>query len=215
MRSPDPVPRRAAYSIAPVIAAFALAGCATHAPAASTACSARPPAGSAARYHFGDEQLVPDQMSARRILQMREAVSPATWTRTDFARHIVPLDDFLAGGPPRNGIPPLDRPRVVSAASASRYLRADEPVLAVSLGGHARAYPVRIMLWHEIANDVLDGDPIAVTYCPLCNSGIAFDRRVDGRTLSFGTLSSGSRWRPSPRASRSWVRHDPIHAVEL
>jgi hypothetical protein len=187
MRCTDAVAMRAGYTIARVTVALALAGCATHTAAVSIGCSARPPAGSGERYHFGDEQLVPDQMSAHLIVQMREAVSPAVWTRTDFSRHIVQLTDFLAGGPPPDGIPPLDHPRVVAAAAANRYLRGDEPVLAVALGGHARAYPIRIMLWHEIANDVLGGLPIAVTYCPLCNSGLAFDRRVDGRTLSFGT----------------------------
>ncbi len=82
---------------------------------------------------------------------------------------------------------PLDHPRVVSETAGSSVLRDDEPVLAVALGEHARAYPLRIMLWHEIANDVLDRRPIAVTYCPLCNSGEAFERRLDGRTLRLGT----------------------------
>ena len=126
-------------------------------------------------------------MSEHVIMQMREAVSRTVWTRTAFARHIVPLNDFLDGGPPPDGIPPLDHPRVVSETAGNGYLRGDEPVLAVAIGGRARAYPIRIMLWHEIADDVLDGRPIAVTYCPLCNSGVAFDRRVGRRTLWFGT----------------------------
>jgi hypothetical protein len=99
----------------------------------------------------------------------------------------VALNDFLPGGPPRYGIAPLDRPRVASDDAANRYLGKDEPVIAVALAGRARAYPIRIMLWHEIANDVLGGRPIAVTYCPLCNSGDVFERRLDGRTLRLGT----------------------------
>jgi hypothetical protein len=118
---------------------------------------------------------------------LRDRVSRKTWPRTDFARHLVGLNDFLPGGSPRDGIAPLDHPHVVSQAAAKRYLANDEPVLAVALGGRARAYPVRIMLWHEIANDVLARRPIAVTYCPLCSSGDVFERRLDGRTLRLGT----------------------------
>ncbi len=56
--------------------------------------------------------------------------------------------------------------------------------------GDARAYPLQILIWHEIANDVIGGVPVAVTFCPLCNTSIAFDRRVGGRTLSFGTTGN-------------------------
>jgi hypothetical protein len=99
-----------------------------------------------------------------------------------------------------------DHPRVVSAATASRYLQGDEPVLAVSVTGRARAYPIRIMIWHEVANDVLGGRPVLVTYCPLCNSGVAFDRLVGGRVLGFGTtgllrLSNLVMW---DRQTDSW-----------
>lgn len=108
------------------------------------------------------------------------------WT-TDFSRHSVPLSEFQPGGPPRDGIPPLDHPRIVAIAAGDRYLTPREPVIVVSAGGEARAYPERILVWHEIVNDTLGGQPIAVTYCPLCNSAIAFDRRRSGRTLTFGT----------------------------
>jgi hypothetical protein len=137
--------------------------------------------------HFGSSGLIPDTLSAHLVQQMRDRVSRGAWPRTDFSRHVVPLTDFLPGGPPRDGIPPLDRPRVVSAAAADRYLQGAEPVLAVAMAGRARAYPIRIMIWHEVANDVLAGRSILVTYCPLCNSGMAFDRRVNGRILRFGT----------------------------
>lgn len=108
------------------------------------------------------------------------------WT-TDFSRRSVALGEFASGGPPRDGIPPLDRPRVTDAAGGDRYLDAREPVLAAEVRGEARAYPLQIMVWHEIANDTLGGVPVAVTYCPLCNSGIVFDRRVDGAAMRFGT----------------------------
>jgi hypothetical protein len=115
--------------------------------------------------------------------------SRAGW-RTDFARHRVALDEIRSGGPPRDGIPPIDHPRPVDTRAAERFLSAREPVIAVEAGGYARAYPVRILVWHEIVNDRLGGRSIAVTYCPLCNSSLVFDRRVRGRELSFGTTGN-------------------------
>ncbi|MGD9734067.1 MAG: DUF3179 domain-containing protein [Solirubrobacterales bacterium] len=106
---------------------------------------------------------------------------------TDFSEHAVPLSQFDDGGPPRDGIPPIDHPKPVPPAAGDRFLSAREPVIAVRVGGAARAYPEQVLVWHEIVNDVLGGRPIAVTYCPLCNSALVFDRRVRGRTLSFGT----------------------------
>lgn len=125
-----------------------------------------------------------DQAGADRA-QAGHAQFPG-WT-TDFARASVSLKEFKSGGPPRDGIPPIDRPRFVAVADADRFLGAREPVIVVQSGRTARAYPVQILVWHEIVNDVLDGRPIAVTYCPLCNSALVFDRRVKGSTLRFGT----------------------------
>lgn len=106
---------------------------------------------------------------------------------TNFARHVVSLREFQPGGPPRDGIPPIDDPRIVSIAGGDRFLTPREPVIVVSVGGKTRAYPERILVWHEIVNDTLAGQPIAVTYCPLCNSAVAFDRRLGSKTLTFGT----------------------------
>jgi len=114
-------------------------------------------------------------------------VSTNGW-ETDFARHSVPLGEFISGGPPRDGIPPIDEPKPVPIAAADEWLDAREPVLVVEVGGQARAYPVQILVWHEIVNDRLGGRPIAVTYCPLCNSSLVFDREVEGvGLLRFGT----------------------------
>src|SRR5262249_1671449 len=85
-----------------------------------------------------------------------------------------------------DGIPAIDQPRFLRAAQVS-FLSANEPVLALQIGGDARAYPVQILIWHEIVNDTVDGVPVAVTYCPLCNSAIAYGRRAAGRVPSFGT----------------------------
>jgi len=118
------------------------------------------------------------------------SVSTAGW-ETDFSKHTVALDEFASGGPGKDGIPAIDEPRFVSTGEADPLLSDREPVAVVEVGrGRARAYPLRIMVWHEIVNDRIDGRPIAVTYCPLCNSTVAFDRRVDGRTLSFGTTGN-------------------------
>lgn len=106
---------------------------------------------------------------------------------TDFSQHNVELSEFASGGPGKDGIPAIDRPRFESLAAGDRFLEGREPVAAVELGGAAKAYPIRILVWHEIVNDRLGGRPIAMTYCPLCNSTVAFDRRLDGRLLDFGT----------------------------
>jgi len=99
---------------------------------------------------------------------------------------LIEPDELLAGGPPPDGIPAIDEPKFVRASSA-RFLEDDEPVLAVEVDGEARAYPVQIMTWHEIVNDTIAGRPVTVSYCPLCNSAIAYDRRLGDRVLDFGT----------------------------
>jgi hypothetical protein len=110
----------------------------------------------------------------------------AGWT-TNFDKHGVSLYEFRSGGPGKDGIPAIDHPSFVSTAEADRYLAPREAVAVVELGGVARAYPLQILVWHEIVNDEIAGQPVTVTYCPLCNSTVAFSREVDGRTLDFGT----------------------------
>lgn len=109
------------------------------------------------------------------------------WPRTDFAKRIVELSEIESGGPPKDGIPAIDNPRFVSVAQAQSWLKPREPVIALMIGGEARAYPIQILMFHEIVNDSVGGTSIAVTFCPLCNASVAFDRRVEGRTLDFGT----------------------------
>ena len=108
------------------------------------------------------------------------------WPETDFSRHSVPFSDIVSGGPPKDGIPAIDDPEFAALVDAGD-LAATEPVIGIDLNGDARAYPLRILIWHEIVNDTVGGVPVSVTYCPLCNSAIVFDRRVDGRVLDFGT----------------------------
>ncbi|MDA9789372.1 DUF3179 domain-containing protein [Amylibacter sp.] len=108
------------------------------------------------------------------------------WPNTDFGKSDVPFIEILSGGPPRDGIPAIDNPQMIRV-DQSKNIPNREPVMVVELDGEtARAYPIRYLMWHEIANDTVGGTPIAVTFCPLCNSGIIFDRRVSGKTLTFG-----------------------------
>lgn len=106
--------------------------------------------------------------------------------RTDWSLHSVPYSEIGSGGVPRDGIPPIDQPQHVSISDADAWLEDREPVVAVVIDQTARAYPLQILTWHEIANDELVDVPVAVTFCPLCNSALAFDRRFDGRVLDFG-----------------------------
>ncbi len=109
----------------------------------------------------------------------------AEWPRTDFSRLTVGPDEIISGGVPKDGIPAISDPAVILASEETR-LAEREPVIAVESGGQWRAYPIRYLLWHEIVNDWLGSRPIAVTYCPLCNSGVVFDRRVGGELRAFG-----------------------------
>ena len=113
------------------------------------------------------------------------AVWRAEFPATDFARRSIDLGEIVTDGPRRDSIPPIDMPRFVGAASATG-IGSMEPVVSVTIAGDARAYPLRILLWHEIVNDTVAGVPVLVSYCPLCNSAVVFDRRVAGRTLDFG-----------------------------
>ena len=108
------------------------------------------------------------------------------WPDTDFSRHSVDFAEILSGGPPKDGIPSIDDPQFVAVDEATA-LSPTEPLISLVIDGEARAYPLRILMWHEIVNDTVAGVPVAITYCPLCNSGIVFDRRLAGRVLEFGT----------------------------
>ena len=106
---------------------------------------------------------------------------------TDFSRHTVPYSDVLSGGPPKDGIPAIDNPLFISVGEADEYLQDLEPVIFFQIGEDARAYPLQVLTWHEIVNDVVDGQPVAITFCPLCNTAIAFEATFDGQELDFGT----------------------------
>ena len=108
--------------------------------------------------------------------------------KTDFGKHSVPYSEIIRGGPPRDGIPPIDDPNFIAVSDAPDHLVDHEPVVTLEFNGEAKAYPVSILMWHEIVNDEVGGLPVSVTYCPLCNTAIVFDRRVGDRgCYDFGT----------------------------
>jgi hypothetical protein len=106
---------------------------------------------------------------------------------TNWDLHSIDYDELLSGGPPRDGIPSIDAPQLVSGSEAAEWLADNEPVIALEINGVARAYPLQILTWHEIVNDTVGDVPVIVTFCPLCNSAITFDRRLEGEVYEFGT----------------------------
>lgn len=98
---------------------------------------------------------------------------------------LVPSKQIRRGGPGRDGIPSLDYPEFVFARNAD-FLSPEDRVLGVEINGVSRAYPISILNYHEIVNDIVGGMAIVVTYCPLCGSGMAFDAEIDNRIIEFG-----------------------------
>lgn len=113
------------------------------------------------------------------------------WDETDFCKHSVPYSEISSGGPPPDGIPPIDEPSFETVTEADQWLNDREPVIALVIGDEARAYPLQIMTWHEIVNDTVGDVPVTVTFCPLCNTGLVFERPTyEGEHLTFGTTGN-------------------------
>lgn len=110
---------------------------------------------------------------------------------TDGVTHSIPLNEILSGGPGKDGIPSIDNPKFIKAKEAA-FLDDSDPGLGLTVNGESRFYPYRILVWHEIVNDTIAGQPVLVTYCPLCATGIVFERKVDGEVQEFGV--SGKLW---------------------
>lgn len=106
--------------------------------------------------------------------------------RTNFAKRSIDLNELIAGGPPKDGIPAITGPKFTAIAEASRWIEPEEPVISVVIGTEQRAYPLQILIWHEIANDSIAGISVIVTFCPLCYSAIVFNRTVNGKEYTFG-----------------------------
>lgn len=112
------------------------------------------------------------------------------WPRTDFSKNAVALDEIFSGGIGRDVIPAIDAPTIGALSVARDTHDKREPMIRVTVNGQTRAYPLSVLIWHEIVNDELGGVPIAITFCPLCNTAIVFDRRVDDQVLDFGTTGN-------------------------
>lgn len=108
------------------------------------------------------------------------------WPDTDFTKTSVDLNEIMSGGPPKDGIPAVDDPSFINVGDETR-LDDREPVIALELDGKTpRAYPIRYLTWHEIVNDVIDGRHVTVTFCPLCNSALVYEGKLNGKPLTFG-----------------------------
>jgi len=107
-------------------------------------------------------------------------------TPFDVTRHVIRLDEIQAGGPPKNGIPALNHPAFITASEADQSLKAQDMILGLEFGETAKAYPVRILNWHEVVNDEVGEQPVLISWCPLCGSGLAYDPRANGRRYTFG-----------------------------
>lgn len=127
-----------------------------------------------------ETSVVPDDEAVKKV------------TTTDGVKHNVPLDEILGGGPPKDGIPPIDHPNFVNITEGNKFLKDSEPGIALNINNVKRFYPFQILVWHEIVNDTIGGQRVLITYCPLCLSGIVFDPVVNGERVEFGT--SGKLW---------------------
>jgi len=112
-------------------------------------------------------------------------VQAQTHNGFDLSNASIDPKNIFRGGPPRDGIPSIDHPKFIPTEQVT-FLRDNDIVIGLTRGDISRAYPLRILIWHEIVNDVIHGDAILVTYCPLCNTAMIFDRTIRGKTRTFG-----------------------------
>ncbi|MCI4665564.1 MAG: DUF3179 domain-containing protein [Neomegalonema sp.] len=109
----------------------------------------------------------------------------SAWPKTDFSKSSIDYSEIFDGGPAKDGIPAIDTPAFIPIKSASG-IGEREPIVSVKIGGEARAYPIRYLIWHEIVNDEFGKRKVTITFCPLCNSAIVFDGTIGERSFTFG-----------------------------
>jgi hypothetical protein len=107
-------------------------------------------------------------------------------TGFEYSRHSIPVDEIFSGGPPKDGIPSIDKPVFTTVTKAKGFLKDEDRVLGLERNGQAKAYPIKILNWHEIVNDKIGNQAVVVTFCPLCGTGMVFDAKVNGKNLTFG-----------------------------
>lgn len=127
----------------------------------------------------------PGVVPAGQAPEIRTPNLSARYNSFDLTQHSIPLDEILKGGPPRDGIPAISKPKFTTASEAT-YLKNYDLVIGLKRGNTARAYPLRILVWHEIVNDSIDGEHLLITYCPLCGTAMVFSRQFDGESFEFG-----------------------------
>lgn len=149
-----------------------------------SACATSPQATTTVSDSLAPDSPQPNLTSLPAKAPPRNAESEFT---TDFSKHSVPYSEILSGGPPKDGILPIDAPQFIPVTEADEWLADREPVVFVQVNDEAKAYPIQILMWHEIVNDTVGGEPLMVSFCPLCNTAIAFKRTFDGTVLDFGT----------------------------
>ncbi len=132
------------------------------------------------------ESAISESKSTSQEQDLSQIQEPYKIQLTSGIKHIVPLDKIKSGGPPKDGIPSIDEPNFVTASKAN-FVSDDDLVLGLQINGETKAYPLFILVWHEIVNDVVGGVPVAVTYCPLCFTNQVFERTVNGQITEFGT----------------------------
>ena len=130
--------------------------------------------------------IVSEPITESNVTVSEGPASTLTIMETDGQKHIIPLDKIKGGGPPKDGIPSIDDPKFTEI-SGSQFVSDSDVVIGLEINGDARAYPLFILVWHEIVNDVVGGTPVAVTYCPLCYTNQVFERIVNGNEVEFGT----------------------------
>jgi hypothetical protein len=130
----------------------------------------------------------PNRQVDQLIVEKKERYIPAGPGQKPFdvTRHVIRLDEIQGGGPPKNGIPALDHPAFVTALEADQSLKAQDLILGVEFSGVAKAYPVRILNWHEVVNDDAGELPVLISWCPLRGSGLVYDPRANARRYTFG-----------------------------
>ncbi len=146
------LPTAALLELATVVAPATAAPVATNLPAAT----AIPVSPEGAVHSVSSAEAEAARARFQRLLR-------ASWD-TDFTRSTISFDEIMTGGPPKDGIPAIDNPEFETVADADSWLDPREPVQVVDLNGDARAYPVQVMVWHEIVNDTVGGEPVVITF---------------------------------------------------
>ncbi len=130
--------------------------------------------------------IIYDDSEKLSIPQITESFDSNEIMTTNGLKHLVPLDKIRGGGPPKDGIPSIDDPKFATL-SDSDFMSNSDIVIGLEINGESKAYPLFILVWHEIVNDIVGGTPVAVTYCPLCFTNQVFERTLDGQVVEFGT----------------------------